>query len=40
MFESALHFRGTAWARETPLVDDTFLDLFVGMQSRFDRSRP
>jgi homogentisate 1,2-dioxygenase len=36
MFESAMPFRTTAWARETPLVDATFLALFEGMKSRFD----
>jgi hypothetical protein len=40
MFESALEFRSTAWARETPLVDDAFLALFAGAKSRFDPSRP
>jgi homogentisate 1,2-dioxygenase len=38
MFESALPFRLTSWARETTLVDPTFLALFDGMKSRFDRS--
>jgi len=40
MFESALPFRSTAWARETPLVDAKFLELFEGMRSRFDPKRP
>jgi hypothetical protein len=35
MFESALPFRTTAWARETPLVDAAFAALFTGMRSRF-----
>lgn len=39
MFESALPFRRTAWARETPLVDPTFLALFEGLGSHFDPSR-
>jgi homogentisate 1,2-dioxygenase len=34
MFESALAFRETAWARETPLLDGEFLKLFEGMRSR------
>jgi homogentisate 1,2-dioxygenase len=40
MFESALPFRSTAWARETPLVDPEFLELFKGAARRFDPSRP
>jgi homogentisate 1,2-dioxygenase len=40
MFESALAFRSTAWARDTDLVDRGFLDLFEGMPSRFDPKRP
>jgi len=36
MFESALPFRPTAWAREN-LVDRDFLSLFTGMKSRFVR---
>jgi homogentisate 1,2-dioxygenase len=40
MFESAFPFRSTAWARETPLVDSRFLDLFAGMRRRFDPTRP
>lgn len=36
MAESALPFRFTAWAHETPLVDRGFLALFEGMRSRFD----
>ncbi len=35
MFESALAFRTTAWARETDRVDTPFLELFKGMRSRF-----
>ncbi len=35
MFESALPFRSTAWARSTPLLDTKFHELFVGMKSRF-----
>jgi homogentisate 1,2-dioxygenase len=35
MFESALPFRSSTWARETPLVDRAFLSLFEGMRSRF-----
>jgi homogentisate 1,2-dioxygenase len=41
MFESALPFRTTAWARETPLVDERFHELFEGMKCRFDpKARP
>jgi homogentisate 1,2-dioxygenase len=40
MFESALPFRPTAWARETPLRDAAFLGLFEGMRSRFDPTPP
>jgi len=40
MFESALEFRLSAWARSTPLVDRGFGKLFEGMRSRFDPSRP
>lgn len=40
MFESALPFRPTAWARDTPLLDKGFLALFEGMRSRFDPKRP
>jgi homogentisate 1,2-dioxygenase len=36
MFESALAFRETAWARETPLLDPDFLKLFEGMRPHFD----
>jgi homogentisate 1,2-dioxygenase len=39
MFESAMPFRATAWARETPLVDEGFLAHFAGMKSRFDPTR-
>jgi homogentisate 1,2-dioxygenase len=40
MFESALPFRATAWARATPLVDAGFLALFEGVGSRFDPKGP
>jgi homogentisate 1,2-dioxygenase len=40
MFESAMPFRATAWAKETPLVDEGFLAHFAGMRSRFDPTRP
>jgi len=40
MFESALPFQSTAWARETPLVDTDFHKLFEGMRNRFDPTRP
>jgi homogentisate 1,2-dioxygenase len=40
MFESALPFRVTRWARETSLVDREFAKLFEGMRSRFDPGRP
>ena len=39
MLESALPFRSTRWARETPLVDGAFHALFEGMRARFDPSR-
>jgi hypothetical protein len=39
MFESALPFRSTRWARETPLVDPDFPKLFEGMRKRFDPTR-
>jgi homogentisate 1,2-dioxygenase len=39
MFESALPFRSTSWARTTPLVDSDFPKLFEGMRSRFDPTR-
>ena len=39
MFESALHFRLSTWARTTPLVDDAFGKMFEGLKSRFDPSR-
>ena len=35
MFESALHFRPTKWARTTPLLDGDFDALFEGMKKRF-----
>ncbi len=40
MFESALPFRTSAWAKGSHLVDDTFSKLFEGMRSRFDPRRP
>jgi homogentisate 1,2-dioxygenase len=40
MFESALEFRTTAWARETPLIDADFARLFEGARSWFDPTRP
>lgn len=39
MFESALPFRPTAWARSTPLIDRTFLAHFEDMRCRFDPNR-
>jgi homogentisate 1,2-dioxygenase len=39
MFESALPFRLTAWAKQTPLVDRDFLQLFEGAPTTFDPSR-
>ena len=36
MVESALPFRTTQWARETEILDATFLAAFDGMRSRFD----
>ncbi len=39
MFESALPFRSTAWARETPLVDPDFLRMFEGTHTWFDPKR-
>jgi homogentisate 1,2-dioxygenase len=35
MFESALQFRLSQWARETELRDPDFLAMFAGMRSRF-----
>ncbi|MBS2020213.1 MAG: homogentisate 1,2-dioxygenase [Deltaproteobacteria bacterium] len=35
MFESALPFRFTAWAKGTPLRDEAFLSHFDGMKKRF-----
>jgi hypothetical protein len=35
MFESALPFRPTAWARTTPLLDRGFLEHFEHMRKRF-----
>jgi homogentisate 1,2-dioxygenase len=40
MFESALPFQLSAWARETPLVDPAFLQLFADMPARFDPTKP
>jgi len=40
MFESALPFQRTAWARETPLVDADFEKIFEGMPHPFDPTRP
>jgi homogentisate 1,2-dioxygenase len=39
MVESALPFRTTAWARDTELLDATFLSAFEGMKKRFDPKR-
>jgi homogentisate 1,2-dioxygenase len=39
MFESALPFRSTEWARSTELVDPDFLKMFEGMPSRFEPGR-
>ena len=39
MFESALPFRSTEWARNTPLRDTRFHELFTGMKSRFHPDR-
>jgi homogentisate 1,2-dioxygenase len=39
MFESALPFRTTAWARRTPLLDAGFADLFAGTPAPFDPDR-
>ena len=39
MFESALHFRLSAWAKSTPLVDQGFGKLFEGMKPRFDPTK-
>jgi homogentisate 1,2-dioxygenase len=39
MFESALHFRLSEWARSTPLVDRDFYKMFEGMKSRFDPAK-
>jgi homogentisate 1,2-dioxygenase len=40
MFESALPFRLSAWAKSSPLVDRGFAAQFEGMRSRFDPGRP
>lgn len=39
MFESALHFRLSRWARTTPLVDPDFGAMFEGMKCRFDPAK-
>jgi homogentisate 1,2-dioxygenase len=39
MFESAMPFRLTEWARDTELVDRQFLAQFEGMPSRFEPGR-
>jgi len=39
MFESAMPFRPTAWARQGPAVDKGFLAEFEGMPKRFDPLR-
>lgn len=39
MFESALPFRPTAWARQAPTRDKNFLAEFEGMPKRFDPKR-
>ena len=39
MFESALPFRPSAWARQAPTLDKAFLAEFVGMPKRFDPTR-
>lgn len=36
MFESALPFRPSEWARTTTLLDPSFLDLFANMRCRFE----
>ncbi len=38
MFESALPFEPSAWAKASPLVDPSFAALFEGMRTRFDPS--
>jgi homogentisate 1,2-dioxygenase len=43
MFESAMPFRPTAWARQAPTLDKAFLAEFEGMPKRFDplhRTKP
>ncbi len=40
MFESALPFQTTLWARTTGLVDRGFASLFGGLRSRFDPKQP
>ena len=39
MFESALQFRPSEWAKSSSLVDRTFPALFEGMRSRFDPTK-
>jgi homogentisate 1,2-dioxygenase len=39
MFESAMPFRPTAWARQAPTLDKAFLAEFEGMPKRFDPTR-
>ena len=39
MFESAMPFRPSAWARAAPTLDASFLAEFEGMPKRFDPSR-
>lgn len=39
MFESAMPFRPTAWARQAPTRDEAFLAEFEGMPKRFDPTR-
>jgi homogentisate 1,2-dioxygenase len=39
MFESALPFRTTAWARTSPTIDPSFLAQFEGMRARFEPTR-
>jgi hypothetical protein len=39
MFESALPFRSSVWARTTPTIDGDFIALFDGMRAHFDPTR-
>lgn len=39
MFESAMQFRSSAWAKSSPLVDRGFSKQFEGMRSRFDPTK-